>query len=94
MKEKIRETVREIVESEVNTPSVGYFWKGLALFLLGVIIGFSFAPIKKGIKIGCNNGNNCTDSGKITGSGNPFCKENKKDADDDDQYDCGDFCAD
>ena len=91
MKDKIRETVQEVIEEEFRTPAVGYFWKGLALFLLGVVIGFSFAPIKKGIKVGCNNGNNCTDSGKITGSGNPFCKDKK---DDDDEDDCGNFCAD
>ncbi|MCR5541652.1 MAG: hypothetical protein K6F71_12665 [Ruminococcus sp.] len=92
MKEKIRETVREIIDNEVKTPSVGYFWKGLAIFLLGVIIGFTFAPIKKGIKIGCNNGNNCTDSGKIT---NPFCKNTKQEENNDEEEDCcGNFCAD
>ncbi|WP_295156793.1 hypothetical protein [uncultured Ruminococcus sp.] len=91
MKDKIRETVQEVFEEEFRTPSVGYFWKGLALFLLGVVIGFSFAPIKKGIKVGCNNGNNCTDSGKISG-GSPFCKG--KDADDEDDEDSGNFCAD
>ena len=47
MKDKIRETVREIIDNEVMTPSVGYFWKGLALFLFGVIIGFTFAPINQ-----------------------------------------------
>lgn len=92
MKEKIRETVREIIDNEVKTPSVGYFWKGLAIFLLGVIIGFTFAPIKKGIKIGCNNGNNCTDSGKIT---NPFCKNTKQEENNDEEEECcGNFCAD
>jgi hypothetical protein len=92
MKEKIRETVREIIDNEVKTPSVGYFWKGLAIFLLGVIIGFTFAPIKKGIKIGCNNGNNCTDSGKIT---NPFCKNTKQEEiNEEEEESCGNFCAD
>ena len=61
----MKDTLKAIFDEEVNTPKVGYFWKGLALFLLGVIVGFMFAPIKKGIKIGCNNGNNCTDSGNF-----------------------------
>lgn len=52
------EKINELFEEEVNAPMVGYFWKGLALFLLGVVIGFMFAPIKKGVKIGCNSGNN------------------------------------
>lgn len=43
-----------ILEEE-NTPTVSYFWKGLALFLLGVIVGILFAPIKKGVSIGNNN---------------------------------------
>ena len=38
-----------------NNCTVSYFWKGLALFLLGVIIGLFVSPIKKGITIGCNN---------------------------------------
>ncbi|MBO4866354.1 MAG: hypothetical protein J5582_07245 [Ruminococcus sp.] len=92
MKEKITETVREIIDNEVKTPSVGYFWKGLALFLFGVIIGFTFAPIKKGIKIGCNNGNNCTDSGKFLDGSKLFTK--KDDAEDEEDTNCGNFCAD
>ncbi|MBQ8965781.1 hypothetical protein [Ruminococcus sp.] len=66
----MKDVLKTIFDEEVKTPQVGYFWKGLALFLLGVIVGFLFAPIKKGIKIGCNNGcdngNNCTDSGNFT----------------------------
>ena len=58
----MKDTLKAIFDEEVNTPKVGYFWKGLALFLLGVVVGFMFAPIKKGIKIGCDN---CTDSGNI-----------------------------
>ena len=38
-----------------NNCTVSYFWKGLALFLLGVIIGLFVSPIKKGVTIGCNN---------------------------------------
>ena len=34
---------------------VSSFWKSLALFLLGVIMGFLFAPIKKGVRICCDN---------------------------------------
>ncbi|MGN1133254.1 MAG: hypothetical protein ACI4RN_02245 [Oscillospiraceae bacterium] len=30
-------------------------WKILALFSLGVIAGFLFAPIKNGVKICCDN---------------------------------------
>lgn len=30
----------------------------LAALLLGLLAGFFLAPIKKGMKIGCNNGNN------------------------------------
>ena len=34
---------------------VSYFWKGLALFLLGVILGIILAPVKNGVSIGNNN---------------------------------------
>ena len=47
-----------------NEYTVSYFWKGLALFLLGVIIGLFISPIKKGVTIGCNNKigkHNCDD---------------------------------
>lgn len=91
MKDKIRETVREIIDNEVMTPSVGYFWKGLALLLFGVIIGFTFAPIKKGIKIGCNNGNNCIDSSKIT---DPCCRNKQEENNEEEEECCGNFCAD
>lgn len=33
------------------------FWKMLAVFMLGVLLGFLFAPIKKGIRICCDNKN-------------------------------------
>lgn len=90
MKEKIRETVREIIDNEVKTPSVGYFWKGLAIFLLGVIIGFTFAPIKKGIKIGCNNS-----SGKdCSKAANNCCRNKQEDNTDEEEECCGNFCAD
>lgn len=35
--------------------TVSYFWKGLALFLLGVILGIILAPVKNGVSIGNNN---------------------------------------
>ncbi|WP_295210819.1 hypothetical protein [Ruminococcus sp.] len=38
-----------------NVCTVSYFWKGLALFLLGVIIGLFVSPIKNGVTIGSNN---------------------------------------
>lgn len=51
--------MQEFIENEITTdenePKVSYFWKGLALFLLGVIVGILFAPIKKGVNIGNNN---------------------------------------
>ena len=33
------------------------FWKMFAMFMLGMVLGFMFAPIKKGIKICCDNKN-------------------------------------
>lgn len=63
----MKEKIKNFCDTELNVPAVGYFWKGFALFLLGVVVGFLLAPIKKGVKMGCgngcNNGNNCTASG-------------------------------
>ena len=53
----MKEAFEKFYEKEVKSPAVGYFWKCLAFFLLGVVAGFLIAPIKKGIKMGCNNGN-------------------------------------
>ncbi|MGN0594611.1 MAG: hypothetical protein ACI4I6_05595 [Hominimerdicola sp.] len=39
---------------------VSSIWKSLALFLLGVVIGFLIAPMKKGISFCNNNGNENT----------------------------------
>lgn len=44
-----------LITEEKDTPKVSIFWKLLSLFLLGVVIGFQFAPIKKGIYCGNNN---------------------------------------
>lgn len=46
--------IKEIVKKETE-PTVGYVWKGLALFLLGVIIGVLVSPIKNGCTIASNN---------------------------------------
>ena len=34
---------------------VPYFWQCLALFLLGIIVGFIVSPVKNGVSIGNNN---------------------------------------
>lgn len=40
------------------------FWALLAMFLLGIVVGFSFAPIKKGVRVKVmNNGNIYKDDG-------------------------------
>ena len=65
MTEKINETLTETVNEE-GKAVVSYFWKGLALFLLGVVVGFAFAPVKKGVKICTDNGNNNTFEGNDT----------------------------
>ncbi|MGN1113561.1 MAG: hypothetical protein ACI4RC_00370 [Oscillospiraceae bacterium] len=61
---------------EKNTKSNMNFgkWKVLALFLLGVITGFLFAPIKDGIKICCDN----KDSMNANIHKDDECKENSK----------------
>lgn len=51
----MQEFIENEITTEENKPMVSYFWKGLALFLLGVIVGILFAPIKKGVSIGNNN---------------------------------------
>ncbi|WP_294411942.1 hypothetical protein [uncultured Ruminococcus sp.] len=43
---------------EVRSSSTALWLFALCSFLIGIIIGFILSPIKKGIKIGCNNGNN------------------------------------
>jgi len=43
---------------EVRSSSTALWLFALCSFLIGIIIGFFLSPIKKGIKIGCNNGNN------------------------------------
>ena len=41
---------------ENNKNKSNNFWALLAMFLLGVVTGFMFAPIKKGAVIGSHNG--------------------------------------
>ena len=85
----MKETISNIYEEEVKTPMVGYFWKGFALFLLGVVIGFLLAPIKKGVKMGCNNGNNngnnCSASGNTVSASED--EENAENAEDENAED-------
>ncbi|MBR1739731.1 MAG: hypothetical protein IJ737_05500 [Ruminococcus sp.] len=59
-----------------NGPMVGYFWKGLALLLIGVLIGILLSPIKNGVSIGNNN--------HIVGNPPEKCGEDDDDDDDDD----------
>ena len=35
--------------------TVSYFWQCFAMFLLGIIVGFVFSPVKNGVSIGNNN---------------------------------------
>ena len=49
---------------------VPYFWQCLAMFLLGIIIGFIVSPVKNGVSIGNNNhivGNDDDDDDDICG---------------------------
>lgn len=57
-------------------------WKGFALFLLGVVIGFMAAPIKKGFKICCDNE---IHDNQIKGNGANLGGDNDEDDDDDDE---------
>ena len=56
---------------------MGYFWKGLALFLLGILLGIMMAPIKQGITIASHNDITNTESGNITPKG--CCDSEEKD---------------
>lgn len=60
------EKIKDIYVDEVKKPTVGYFWKGFALLLLGMVIGFLIAPVKKGLTVGCNCGNKYGDDDCIT----------------------------
>lgn len=78
--------MQEFIENEdtteKNQPMVSYFWKGLALFLLGVIVGFLFAPLKKGVNIG-NNNNIVSDDDEDDDDDYEYWDEYEDDPDDD-----------
>ena len=42
---------------EVKNSSTAVWLFVVCSFLAGIIVGFFLSPIKKGVKIGCNNGN-------------------------------------
>ena len=42
---------------DVKSSSTAVWLFAVCSFLFGIIVGFLFAPSKKGVKIGCNNGN-------------------------------------
>ena len=43
---------------DIKSSSTAVWLFAVCSFLAGVIVGFFLSPIKKGVKIGCNNGNN------------------------------------
>jgi len=40
---------------EVKSSSTSVWLFAVCSFLLGILIGFLFSPVKKGVKIGCDN---------------------------------------
>ena len=56
----MKENIIRSYNEKIKTPdvAVSFFWKGFALFLMGVVVGFLIAPVKKGLRVGCGNGNN------------------------------------
>ena len=40
---------------EIRSSSASFWLFAVCSFLLGAVIGFLFAPIKKGVRIGCDN---------------------------------------
>lgn len=47
---------------------VSYFWKGLSLFLVGLLLGVLIAPTENGVSIENNNNSvKCDTSGKADG---------------------------
>ncbi len=58
-----------VITNEKEKIMVSYFWQCLAMFLLGVLVGFLVSPVKNGISIGNNNhiiGGNDDDDDDIT----------------------------
>mgnify|MGYP000041799975 FL=1 len=56
------------------------FWKMFGMFMLGMVLGFMFAPIKKGIKICCDNKNSMN-----AGSADSNCFDDCFDCDEDNE---------
>lgn len=40
---------------EVKSTNTSLWLFAVCSFLLGIVVGFMFSPIKKGVKIGCDN---------------------------------------
>lgn len=62
MKEKWNMIITAMGDEKVTT-NKEYYKTGLICLLLGIIIGFIIAPIKKGIHNGCVTTNNLGDCG-------------------------------
>lgn len=62
------------------------FWKMLAMFMLGVVAGFMFAPIKKGVRICCDN-KNSMNAGGTNGCSDDECFDYDEDLEDSDWED-------
>lgn len=56
MKEKVMKWKSTLGEMRTVT-NKEFYMAGTILFLIGILVGFFFAPIKKGIYCGNNNGN-------------------------------------
>ena len=65
-KDFYNDKIKPAFEKKPAEATVSFFWKGLALFLLGVVVGFMIAPIKRGFRIGCNNGCNNGNNSPVT----------------------------
>ncbi|MBO4523327.1 hypothetical protein [Ruminococcus sp.] len=50
---------------EIKSSNTAIWLFAICSFLAGVITGFLLSPIKKGVKIGCNNGNNTYEEAKM-----------------------------
>ncbi len=64
----MKDKITEFYDNKIKTPdiAVSFFWKGFALFLLGVVVGFMIAPVRKGLRIGCGNGCNNGNNSPVT----------------------------
>ena len=82
----MKENIIRSYNEKIKTPdvAVSFFWKGFALFLMGVVVGFLIAPVKKGLRVGCGNGCNNGNNSPVTD--NECSIEGS--------VDCGDCCGD